>query len=582
MAKQNYSEEEIRLILEQSDDEGQGQVQETQDIDGSDVEGELEAVEVNEYDSGSEVSVEDVDTMEVDDTENDFVFFIGKDGETIWSSKSPVQKRSRVPAKNIIKFTPGPTRICKDTRRPIDAFLKFINLDLIDIIVECTNTFIATKRAQVKYSRDRDCKDTSRDEIMAVFGILFLIGVKHGNRANCKELWKDDGTGMLITRATFSYKRFLFLLRTIRFDDLSTRAKREKTDKLAAIRCVYKIFLDNCRNNYSLSEFTTIDEMLFAFRGRCGFVQYMPQKPAKYGLKFYGLCDSKTFYTSNFEVYCGKQRPGPYDVSNKPYDIVQRLSQNIQHSNRNITMDNYYTSIPLADNLIKNGLTMIGTLKANKREIPPQFVTKSREIGSCLYGFQYDKILASIQTKRKKCVLLLSTMHDCEGIDEKTGKPVININYNATKGGVDTVDKMCAAYSTARQTRRWPLRIFFSFLDLAGINSQVVFYHNNLSTKRRREFLSDLGFELLETHLKIRAQINTLPKDIKIFLDKYHHQPQTISATETDKKSGPCHICGGKKCNRTTVRCCNCEQFVCKKHSRHVATCDNCTLISFS
>lgn len=108
---------------------------------------------------------------------------------------------------------------------------------------------------------------------MAVIGILFLVGVKHGNRANCREIWKYDGTGMIITKATFSYKRFLFLLQTIWFDDLSTRKKREKIDKLAAVRNVYDMFLTNCRNNYSHSEFTTIDEMLFAFRGRCGFVQ---------------------------------------------------------------------------------------------------------------------------------------------------------------------------------------------------------------------------------------------------------------------------------------------------------------------
>jgi len=136
-------------------------------------------------------------------------------------------------------------------------------------------------------------------------------------------------------------------------------------------------------------------------------------------------------------------------------------------------------------------------------------------------------MLASIQTKRKKCVLLLSAMHNYEGTDEKTGKPLIN-----TKEGVDTVDKMCASYSTAQQTRRWPLRIFFSFLDLAGINSQVVFFHNHGSTKRRREFLCDLAFELLEAHLKIRAEINTLPKDIKIFLVKYLNEPQPASKTD--------------------------------------------------
>lgn len=296
-------------------------------------------------------------------------------------------KNNKVPAKNIIEFVPGPKRICRDTQKSINVFLKFINLDLIDIIVDCTNIFIASKRVLVKYSRDRDCKDTTHDEVMAVIGILFLVGVKHGNRENCRELWKDDGTGMIITRATFSYKRFLFLLRTIRFDDLSTRKEREKIDNLAVVRNVYDKFLANCRNNYSHSEFTTIDEMLFTFRGKCGFVQYMLQTLTKYGLKFYKLSDSKTFYTPNFEVYYRKQKAGPYDVCNKPYGIVQRLSQDIQRSNRNITMDNYYTTVPLVDDLKKKGLIVISTLKANKREIPPQFFSKSQEVGSCSYGF---------------------------------------------------------------------------------------------------------------------------------------------------------------------------------------------------
>jgi len=48
----------------------------------------------------------------------------------------------------------------------------------------------------------------------------------------------------------------------------------------------------------------------------------VPNKPAKYGVKIFALCDAKTFYCSNLEIYCGKQLPGPYDVRNTPTDIV--------------------------------------------------------------------------------------------------------------------------------------------------------------------------------------------------------------------------------------------------------------------
>ncbi|XP_025192177.1 piggyBac transposable element-derived protein 4-like [Melanaphis sacchari] len=143
--------------------------------------------------------------------------------------------------------------------------------------------------------------------------------------------------------------------------------------------------------------------MLVAFRGRCGFIQYMPQKPAKYGLKYYALCDSKTFYTYSFELYCGKQLDGPYgNNSNKPTDIVKRLVEPIKNSNRNVTTDNYYTSYSLAENLLQVGLTLVGTMKRNKREIPPEFISeKNRQVGSSLSGFQNDMSLTSYVTKKK-------------------------------------------------------------------------------------------------------------------------------------------------------------------------------------
>ena len=66
-----------------------------------------------------------------------------------------------------------------------------------------------------------------------------------------------------------------------------------------------------------------------------------------------------------------------------------------------------------------------------------------------------------------KAVIFLSTMHDTLEIDQETNKSRINLDYNATKGGVDTVDQMCSSYSTSRITRRWPLALFYRHLDIA-------------------------------------------------------------------------------------------------------------------
>lgn len=45
------------------------------------------------------------------------------------------------------------------------------------------------------------------------------------------------------------------------------------------------------------------------------------------------------------------------------------------------------------------------------------------------------------------------------------------MDYNFTKGGVDTVDLMCSRISTSRRTQRWPMTIFFRLLDQVHVSS---------------------------------------------------------------------------------------------------------------
>ncbi|GFR33461.1 DDE_Tnp_1_7 domain-containing protein [Trichonephila clavata] len=126
-------------------------------------------------------------------------------------------------------------------------------------------------------------------------------------------------------------------------------------------------------------EYATIDEMLIPFRGRCNFIQYIPNKPANYGLKVFVLCNSKTFYVSNLEVYCCQQPEGPYKKSNTPDNITHRLMQPWKGKNRNLTCDSWYTSYPLAVNLLKDKTTIVETMRQNKRELPSEFLPSKNQ-----------------------------------------------------------------------------------------------------------------------------------------------------------------------------------------------------------
>lgn len=192
---------------------------------------------------------------------------------------------------------------------------------------------------------------------------------------------------------------------------------------MAAMRSIFQQFVQCCQNAFTPSEFLTIDEMLLSFRGRCLFRVYIPNKPAKYGIKFLALVDAKTFYVLNLEVYAGKQPSGLYKVSNSAFDVVEQLIQMVSRSHRNITFDNWFTSYELMLHLLnQHQLTSTGTLRKNKRQIPECFTKTNRKPGSSLFGFQKDITIVSYAPKKNKVVLAMSTLHHDNAIDEATGE----------------------------------------------------------------------------------------------------------------------------------------------------------------
>ena len=163
--------------------------------------------------------------------------------------------------------------------------------------------------------------------------------------------------------------------------------------------------------------------------------------------------------------------------------------------------------------LTDHKLTIVGTLRKNKREIPVSLVsTKGRKLGESRHVYDKETTMVSYIPKQNKSVILISTMHKDDSIDEETGKPEIITFYNQTKGGVDTLDQLCHNYTTARKTRRWPLRVFYGILDQCGVNALILFVNANPQWKEqgktRRTFLKKLSLS------------RTMPRELKMLMSK--------------------------------------------------------------
>ncbi|KAJ8403326.1 hypothetical protein AAFF_G00350980 [Aldrovandia affinis] len=241
----------------------------------------------------------DEEEEELDDDEE---LFISKDKKMSWSS-IPYETHGKAQAENIIRMTPGPTRFAISRVQDIkSAFELFIPESIQKILIDMTNM-------EGRRVFKDNWKMIDKTDLDAYLGLLLLAGVYRSNNEATASLW-DAETGRSIFRATMSLQTFHVMSRVIRFDNRETRVARRAADKLAPIRELWEKWVDRLSCMYNPGPDVTVDERLLPYRGRCPFKQYIPSKPAKYGIKIWAACDASSSYAWNMQIYTGKPAGG--------------------------------------------------------------------------------------------------------------------------------------------------------------------------------------------------------------------------------------------------------------------------------
>lgn len=329
----------------------------------------------------------------------------------VWFSNKP-PSNVRTPSRNIVRTglpgIRGPARALGNSPSKFEVWKLLFDDSIMDTILVNTNKKIQSVRSKLGDKTNMsNYRDTNIEEINALLGLLLVSSILKSNDETLESVFSKDLYSRPIFSATMSIKRYKVLISCIRFDDMETRAQRRLQDKAAPISEIFAKFIRNCQNVYCVSSEVTIDEMLIPFRGRCSFKVYMPKKPKKYGMKVMCLADSKTSYLLNAYLYTGKGSDslGLNEEEKElgvPSQSVIRLSEPILGSNRNITADNWFSSMELVEELLKRKLTYVGTMKRNKREIPLDFLQNPhRPVGSSIYGFKKESTLVSFVPKKK-------------------------------------------------------------------------------------------------------------------------------------------------------------------------------------
>ena len=154
----------------------------------------------------------------------------------------------------------------------------------------------------------------------------------------------------------------------------------------------------------------SIDEMMIGTRCRMSFLQYIPKKPTRFGIKVWVNSEAKTGYVLDFQVYTGaKDDPIKKGLG---YCVVTDLMEQYQGKGHCVFVDNFYTSPELFIDMLSLGTYCAGTIKTSRKDFPVQLIPNvTMAPGSFHFATVKDDLTAVWWCDRRD-VYALSTMHN--------------------------------------------------------------------------------------------------------------------------------------------------------------------------
>ena len=168
--------------------------------------------------------------------------------------------------------------------------------------------------------------------------------------------------------------------------------------------------------------------------------------------------------------------------------------------------------------------------------------------GKFFFNDDRKVMLVNYQCRQKKNVHLMSTMHVSLAVYTTEKKKPLAIHfYNHKKVGLDVFDQMFRLYTTHAAIRRWPMAVWTNILDMACLNSWILFKKATGSRNNRCAFILQLFEELTSAYVSNnkKCKLNEPEEDYQ-------------------RPSGKRLKCVSKQFKNNTVTICQC----CRKPAR--------------
>ena len=310
---------------------------------------EYDSDDLEPFSSESSSSDEEISDGNASDDDSEDDIALPTDWTTIGKIRSPFSFRSN----------PGVQFTVQDRENPVEFFEKFFDNEVVEFLVTETNRFanqFIDEHIQTlpKHSRVNKWYDTNVSEMKVFIGLLLIQAIDS----------KADNSMYFSTRESVSSPFFRKIMSGRRFDLLHKFLHLVDNDtitdgpgrKLAKIRPFTDLMVKKFQDNYILDKCISIDESLLGWKGHLSWVQYIPAKRKRFGIKFYELCESSTGYIWNYFIYAGTDTQYLEKYMDKPVSarIVLSLVDPLLEMGYRLYTDNFHTSPTLADTIVGN------------------------------------------------------------------------------------------------------------------------------------------------------------------------------------------------------------------------------------
>ena len=223
-----------------------------------------------------------------------------------------------------------------------------------------------------------------------------------------------------------------------------------RTDPIYKIRPILDALISNCMRSYTPHQDISVDESIIGFKGRLSWIQYLPNKPTKWGLKAWVLADSSNGYVWNWRLYTGKE--SRTDGRGLSHHVVMSLTEPLRDKGY-VFCNNFYSSPKLFADLLEAGFGACGTVRQNRVGLSHTFKTAKLQKGEVYSERTQDDMVLCLKWKDKRDVMLLSTIHD-DSMVEALGKR----GRNNEKPKM--IDHYNLYYGHSHRTVKWCKRVF--------------------------------------------------------------------------------------------------------------------------